>query len=53
MNFLGLEETSDRLAEAKEMRWYGHMGKNNDDVLRRALHFEAIGRRGSGRLKMT
>ena len=50
---LDLEETLDRLAKANEMRWYGHVLKGDSDGgLKRALDFEAVGRR-RGQPKMT
>ena len=47
MNLLGLKETLDGLATASGVRWYV-LRKGNGDVLRRALDFEAAGRRGRG-----
>ena len=36
------------------MRWYGHvLRRDNGDILRRALDFEVVGRRGRGRPNMT
>ena len=44
MYLLHIEETLDRLAKAKVMRWYGHvLRKDNDNVLR-ALNFQMVGR---------
>ena len=47
INLLGLKDTLDGLARASGVRWYGHVLKrDNGDVLRRALDFEAVGRKG-------
>ena len=54
MDFLGLEETVDEPAKANGVRWYEYaLTRDNDDVLRRALDFEVIGRRGRVRSKTT
>ena len=54
MELLGLEETLDRLAKANGMRWYGHvLRRDSDDVLKRTLGFEVVGRRRCRRPKMT
>ena len=53
MSLLGLKDTLDGLARATGVRWYGHfLGRDNGDVLRRALDFEVAGR-GRGRPNMT
>ena len=54
MDLLGLEETLDRLAKAKEIRWYGHvLSRHNDDVLKKTLVFEVVGRkRGRSNLSL-
>ena len=45
MSLLGLKDTLDGLARASGVRWYGHvLGRDNDDVLRRALDFEVAER---------
>ena len=43
MDLVGLKETSERIAKANKVRLYGHMKKDNNDMLR-ALDFEVIGR---------
>ena len=44
---LSLKDTLDGLARASEMRWNGHvLRRDNDEVLRSALDFEAVGKRG-------
>ena len=49
-----MEETLDRLTKANEMRWYGQvLRRDKDNVLRRTLDFEVVGRRGRGQPKMT
>ena len=54
ISFLGLKDTSDGLARASEMRWYGHvLRRDNGDILRGALAFEVAGRRGRWRPNMT
>ena len=49
MEILGLKESIDRLATANEVRWYGHVLRNDDSVLRVALDLEVSGRRQRGR----
>ena len=42
----GLSETTDQLAMANSVRWYGHVLRRGDGhVLRRALNFEVEGQR--------
>ena len=54
LSLLGLKDTLDGLARASEVQWYGQvLRRGNDDVLRRALDFEVVGRRGCGQLNMT
>ena len=49
MSLLGLKNTVDGLVRASGVQWYGHvLQRNNDDVLRRALDFEVVGKRGCG-----
>ena len=51
MDMLGLKETTDQLAIANEVRWYGHKLRRNDDsVLRVALDLEVTGKRKLRRL---
>ena len=45
MDMLGLKETIDRLATANGVRWYGHVLRDDDSVLRVALNFEVTGKR--------
>ena len=53
-SLLGLKGTLDGLVRASKMRWYGHvLRRDNDEVLRRALGFEVVGRRGRGQPNMT
>ena len=50
MDMLGLKETTDRLATANGVRWYGHVLRRDDDsVLRVALNLEVSGKRKRGR----
>ena len=52
MNVASVEETLDRLAKPNVVRWYGHVPKKvGDHVLRRALDFKIVGKKG--RLAMT
>ena len=54
MDLLGLEETLGRLSKANGTHWYGHvLRRDSDDVLRRALDFEVVGRRRHGQPKTT
>ena len=54
MDMLGLKETTDRLATANGVRWYGHVLRRDDDsVLRVALNLEVSGKRKRGRPKKT
>ena len=54
MSLLGLNDTLDGLARASGVRWYGHvLRRDNGDVLRRALDFEAARRRERERPNMT
>ena len=53
ISLLGLKDTLDGLARASGVRLYGHASKRDyGDVLRRALDFEVVGRRGRGRPNM-
>ena len=52
-SLLGLQDTLDGLARASGVRWYRHvMRRNNGDVLRRALDFQVVGKRGGGQSNM-
>ena len=43
---LGLNETTDQLAIANSIRWYGHpLGREDGHVLRMALDIEVEGQR--------
>ena len=54
MSLLDLKDALDALARASGVRWYGHvLIRDSVDVLKRALDFEAAGRKGRGRLNMT
>ena len=51
---MGLVETTDQLAMANSVCWYGHVLKKEDGhVLRKTLHFEVEGRRKKWRQKRT
>ena len=46
MDMLGLRETIDGLAKVNGVRWYGHvLGREENDVLRKALRFTVEGQR--------
>ena len=52
MFMLGLSETTDQLAMANSVRWYGYVLRREDGhVLRRALDFKVEGQRKKARLK--
>ena len=54
MEMLGLKETLVQMAKANGVRWYGNVLTRDDEhVLRKALEFEAIGKRKRGRPKKT
>ena len=54
LSLLGLKHTLDGLPRASGVRWYGHvLRKDSGDVLRKAVDFEVVGRRGLGQLNMT
>ena len=44
-----LKKTTDKLAMANSVRWYGHMLREGGHVLRRALDFEVESQRKKGR----
>ena len=44
MDMLRLKETIDRLATVNEVRWYGHVLRDDDSVLRVALNLEGVAR---------
>ena len=47
-----MKNTLDRLAGARGVRWYV-LRRDNDEMLRRVLNFELVGKRGRGRPIMT
>ena len=52
MFMLGFNETIDQLAMTNSVCWHGHVLRREDgDILRRALDFEAEGQRKKGRPK--
>ena len=54
MQMLDLNETTDQLANANSVRWYGHvLRKDKNNFLRRALDLRAKGTGKRGRLKKT
>ena len=52
MDMLGIKESLDRMAKASNLRWYSHVLRN-EDVIVKALKFEVSGKRGMGRPKRT
>ena len=54
MFMLGLKETTDQLAMANSVCWYGHKLRRDDGhILRRALDFEVEGKWKKGRPSST
>ena len=54
MFMLGLKETTDQLAMANSVRWYGHVLRREDGhILRKALYFEVKGQWKKGMPKRT
>ena len=54
MEILGLRETSDRMAKANGVRWYGHVIRRDDDnILKKAMMLEVNGQRKRRRPKLT
>ena len=54
MRMLDLSETTDQLAKANSVRWYGHILRKDKKIfLRRALDFTGKGTRERGRPKKT
>ena len=54
MFMLGLSETTDQLAMANSVHWYGHVLRRQDGhILKKALDFEVEGRRKKERPKRT
>ena len=54
MKMLGLKETLDRMAKANGVRWYRHeIRRDDDNILKKAMMLEVIGKRKRGRPKMT
>ena len=54
MSLLSLKDTLDEQVRASGVRWCMHVLRmDNGDVLRRALDFEVVGRRGCGQLNTT
>ena len=50
---LGLRETIDGLAKANGVRWYGHVLRREENVLRKALRFTVDGQRRRGQPRKT
>ena len=51
---MGVEQFLDMMAKASNLRWYGHVLRNEDEnVIVKALKFEVRGDGGRGRPKQT
>ena len=48
MEMLGLKETVGQMAKTNGVRWYGHVLRRDDHVLRKALESEVKGKRKRG-----
>ena len=53
MEMLGLKETLYRMAKANGVRWYGHVIRRDDDILKKAMMMEVNEQRKQGRPKLT
>ena len=53
MEMLGLKETLDRIAKTNGVRWYGHVIRRDDNILKKAMMLEVNGQRKRGRPKTT
>ena len=53
MEMLGLKKTLDRMAKANGVRWYGHVIRRDDNILKKVMMMEINGQRKRGRPKMT
>ena len=53
MEMLGLTETLDRMAKANGIRWYKHVIRRDDDIMKKAMMMEVNGKRKRGRPKLT
>ena len=54
MSWLGLKDALDGLVRASRVQWYGHvLRRENGDVLRKALDFELVRKRGHGQLNIS
>ena len=52
IKMLGLKETLDRMAKANGVRWYGHVIRRDNNILKKAMMLEVNGKRKRGRPKM-
>ena len=54
MKMLGLKKTLDKMAQANEVRWYGHVvRRDKESILKKAMMFQVNGQRKRGRPKQT
>ena len=54
MKMLGLKETLDKMANANEVRWYGHaVRRDEESILKKAMMLQVNGQRKRGRPKQT
>ena len=52
MEMLGLKETLDRMAKANGVKWYGHVIRRDDNILKKALMMDVNGKQKRGRPKL-
>ena len=54
MKMLGLNETLDKMTQANGVRWYGQVGRRDEEsILKKAMMLQVNGRRKQGRPKQT
>ena len=54
MGIMGIEESLNKMAKARSIRWYGHvLRKEDENVIVKALTFRMRCSRGRGRPKLT
>ena len=54
MKMVGLKENLDKMAQANEVRWYGHVVRRDEEsILKKAMMLQVNGQRKRGRPKQT
>ena len=53
MKMLGLKETLHKMAQANGVRWYGHVVRRDETILKKAMMLQVNGQRKRGRPKQT